>query len=104
MDHATPGVGNGYNVIVAMEGLKYAMRNANFSGRADTDKLISAFENLNLPQSADLPDGPLVMNGTDHQGRGNVYLMKISGQREDVIQTFTPDQLTQSTSCQVSNS
>jgi ABC-type branched-subunit amino acid transport system substrate-binding protein len=101
VDNATPGVGNGYNVIVAMEALKNAMRTANFTGRADTDKLIAAMENLNLPQGADLPDGPLVMNPADHQGRSNVYLMKINGQHEDVIQTFPPDQLAASTSCRV---
>lgn len=102
-DKATPGVGNGYNVIISMEGLKNAMRQANFTGRADTDKLITAMENLNLPQGPDLPDGPLVMGKLDHQGKTNVYLMKINGQHEDIIQTFTPDQLS-SGSCQVASS
>jgi hypothetical protein len=82
--------------------LVLAMRKAGFTGKADTDKLISAFETLNVKQGADIPDGDLIMNKDDHQGRTNYYLLKVNGQKEDVVQTFTADQLPQIGDCKIS--
>ncbi|MBV9120785.1 MAG: ABC transporter substrate-binding protein, partial [Chloroflexi bacterium] len=101
-DKAVSGVTNGYNVYVSMNALKIAMRNSGFTGKADTAKLITALENLNEPQSADFPAGPMVMNKQDHQGRMTLYVMKINGQKEDVIQSFPPDQLPLFNSCTAS--
>ena len=61
--------------------------------KADTDKLVSAFETLTVPQGPDFPDGSLIMNTADHQGRTSFYILKISGQQEQVVATFPPDQL-----------
>jgi hypothetical protein len=55
--------------------------------------LISAFETLTVKQGPDFPDGDLIMNKDDHQGRTTYYLLKINGQKEEVVQTFPADQL-----------
>ena len=100
-DHVTPGNNNGYNAYMSMMALVLAMRNANFTGKADTDKLISAFETLNVKQGPDFPDGDLLMNKDDHQGRTTYYLLKINGQKEEVVQTFPADQLPLVGDCKV---
>jgi hypothetical protein len=100
-DNATPGNNNGYNVYISMSALKLAMRAAGFTGRADTDGLIAAFESLQMPQGPDFPDGPVLMNKADHQGRTTQYLLKIDGQQEHVVQSFTPDQTPTTGSCHV---
>jgi hypothetical protein len=84
-----------------MMALVLAMRKANFAGKADTDKLISAFETLNVPQGPDLPDSQLIMNKDDHQGRTTYYLLKINGQKEEVVQTFPADQLPTIGDCKI---
>ena len=55
VDHVTPGNNNGYNAYMSMKALVLAMRKANFSGKADTDKLISAMETLSVPMGACAP-------------------------------------------------
>jgi ABC-type branched-subunit amino acid transport system substrate-binding protein len=100
-DKATPGNNNGYNAYASMKALVLAMRAASFSGKADTDKLIAAFETLNVPQGPDFPGGPMIMNKSDHQGRFTQYLLQINGQKEDILATFTPDQMPQLGDCQV---
>jgi branched-chain amino acid transport system substrate-binding protein len=93
IDNVTPGNNNGYNAYMSMTALVLAMRKANFTGKADTDKLVSAFETLTVPQGPDFPDGNLIMNKDDHQGRTTFYLLKINGQKEEVVQTFAADSL-----------
>jgi branched-chain amino acid transport system substrate-binding protein len=93
VDHVTPGNNNGYNAYMSMMALVTAMRKASFTGKADTDKLVSAFETLSIPQGPDFPDGQLIMNKDDHQGRTTYYLLKINGQKEEIVQTFPADQL-----------
>lgn len=101
-DKATPGNNNGYNAYMSMTALVAAMRKANFTGKADTEKLVSAFETLSIPQGADVPDGELVMNKDDHQGRTTYYLLKINGQKEEVVQTFKPTDLPTVGDCKIS--
>jgi ABC-type branched-subunit amino acid transport system substrate-binding protein len=96
VDHLTPGNLNGYNAFISMKALVMAMRKAGFGGKGDTEKLISTFETLNIPQGAEpdgLPSGQLIMNKDDHQGRTTFYLLKINGQKEEIVQTFAPDSL-----------
>jgi branched-chain amino acid transport system substrate-binding protein len=93
IEHLTPGNNNGYNAYMSMKALTLAMRAANFSGKADTDKLVSAFENLMVPQGPDFPDGQLIMNKADHQGRVTYYILKVNGQKEEIAQTLPADQL-----------
>jgi len=100
-DKATPGNNNGYNAYGSMTALKLAMRAANFTGKADTEKLIAAFENLNVPPGPDLPGG-LVMNKADHQGRWTEYLLQINGQKEDILATFPTDQIPLIGDCKIS--
>jgi Periplasmic binding protein len=104
-DKATPGVTLGYSSYAALEALKLAMRQSGFTGKADTDKLISALENLNVTQpSLEFPSGGVIMNKQDHQGRMPLMVMKIdaTGQKESVIQTIPADQLPQYNSCTAS--
>src|SRR2546429_3979065 len=98
----TPGNNNGYNAYMSMMALVLAMRKANFGGKADTDKLISAFETLTVKQGPDFPDGDLIMNKDDHQGRVTYYVLKINGQKEEVVQTFPADQLPLIGDCKIS--
>jgi branched-chain amino acid transport system substrate-binding protein len=100
-DKATPGNNNGYIAYASMKALVLAMRAANFTGKADTDKLISSFETLNVPQGPDFPGGPLVMNKADHQGKLTQYLLQVNGQKEDILATFPADQLANLGDCQV---
>jgi hypothetical protein len=102
IEHATPGNNNGYNAYMSMTALILAMRKANFTGKADTDKLIAAFETLTVPQGPDFPDGELIMNKDDHQGRTTYYLLKINGQKEEVLQTIPADQLPTIGDCKIS--
>jgi ABC-type branched-subunit amino acid transport system substrate-binding protein len=102
VDHVTPGSTNGYNAYLSMMSLVLAMRKAGFTGKADTDKLVAAFETLNVKQGPDIPDGDLIMNKDDHQGRVNYYLLQVNGQKEDVVQTFTADQLPMIGDCKIS--
>jgi branched-chain amino acid transport system substrate-binding protein len=103
VDHVTPGNNNGYNAYMSMMALVLAMRQGNFTGKADTDKLIDAFAHLNVKQGHDFPDGDLIMNPDDHQGRTNYYLLKVNGQKEDVVQTFKADSLPQVGTCKISS-
>ena len=93
IDKVTPGNNNGYNAYMSMKALTLAMKAANFNGKADTEKLVTAFENLTVPQGPDFPDGQLIINKADHQGRVTYYVLKINGQKEEVVQTFAADQL-----------
>ncbi|HZR98886.1 MAG TPA: ABC transporter substrate-binding protein [Chloroflexota bacterium] len=100
-DKATPGNNNGYNAYGSMKALVLAMRAANFTGKADTEKLIAAFETLNVPPGPDLPSG-LIMNKSDHQGRWTTHLLQINGQKEDILATFPADQLPLIGDCKIS--
>src|SRR5579864_9380696 len=102
VDHVTPGNGNGYNAYMSMTALVLAMRQAGFTGKADTDKLVDAFAHLSVKQGHDFPDGDLIMNPDDHQGRTTYYLLKVNGQKEDVVQTFTADSLPLVGNCKIS--
>jgi branched-chain amino acid transport system substrate-binding protein len=101
VDKVTPGNNNGYNAYMSMMALVLAMRKANFTGKADTDKLVSAFETLTVKQGPDFPDGDLIMNKDDHQGRVTYYMLKINGQKEEVVQTFPADQLPLIGNCKI---
>ncbi len=101
-DKATPGVTLGYQVYAAMSALKLAMRASGFTGKADTSKLIASFETLKAPQSLEFPSGPFEMNKADHQGRMPLFIQKISGQREEIIETIPLDQVPPIGNCQIS--
>ncbi len=91
----------GYDAWGAMMALKNAMIAANFTGRADTEKLIAALETLNVPQGPDFPAGPFMMNKSDHQGRWQLYILRINGQTEEILQTIPPDQVPLIGNCKV---
>ncbi|MDQ3811707.1 MAG: ABC transporter substrate-binding protein [Chloroflexota bacterium] len=104
VDKVTPGNNNGYNAYMSMKALLIAMRKSGFSGKADTDKLISAFETLSIPQGGGLdafPSGQMIMNKDDHQGRTTFYLLKINGQKEEILQTFAADSLPSIGDCKI---
>jgi branched-chain amino acid transport system substrate-binding protein len=102
-DHVTAGNNNGYNAYMSMTALVLAMRKAGFTGKADTDKLVSAFETLSVKQGPDFPDGDFIMNKDDHQGRTTYYLLKVNGQKEEVVKTFPADQLPLVGDCKIAS-
>jgi branched-chain amino acid transport system substrate-binding protein len=97
---AVPG-GLGYQAYTGLTALKVGMVAAKFTGKADTEKLISALEGLNIPQGTDFPAGPMIMNKADHQARATVYIYKVNGQQENVLTTIPPDQVPQIGDCHV---
>jgi ABC-type branched-subunit amino acid transport system substrate-binding protein len=99
-DKAVPGQ-LGYQAYSATMALKQGMLQSNFSGKADSQKLVKALSTLKVKQGNDFPAGDLQMNPTDHQAAQTIYLVKISGQQEQVLTTVTPDKLPPIGSCQV---
>ena len=97
---AVPGA-QGYIAYTAITALKQAMIASKFSGRADTEKLITALENLKSPMSADFPGGDVVMNKADHQGAMTTYVYKIDGQNESILTTIPADKIPAIGSCHV---
>ena len=92
VDKAVPGQ-LGYQAFTAISALKLAMLQSNFTGKADSQKLIKALETLKAKQGSDFPGGDFAMNATDHQASQTIYVIKIKGQQEQVVSTFTPDKL-----------
>jgi ABC-type branched-subunit amino acid transport system substrate-binding protein len=90
----------GYEAYTAITALKEGMLNANFSGKADTAKLITAMSKVKAKQGADFPGGDFQMNASDHQGVTTTYIAKINGQQEQVLATLTPDKLSAIGTCQ----
>ena len=74
---------------------------SNFSGRSDTQKLITAMESLKTSMGADFPYGGVQMSATDHQGKSPVYVYKIQGQQENVLTTIPADQVPAIGDCHV---
>jgi branched-chain amino acid transport system substrate-binding protein len=99
VDKAVPG-DLGYEAYTAITALKQAMLASNFTGKADTSKLIKAFEKVKSGQSADFPGGSFAMNASDHQGVTTTYIAKINGQTETVLATIQPDKLPAIGTCQ----
>lgn len=97
---AVPG-SQGYIAYAAMTALKEGMIASKFSGKADTEKLISALESLKAPLSADFPGGDFIMNKSDHQGAMTTYIYKIDGQNEPVLSTIPADKIPPVGSCHV---
>jgi ABC-type branched-subunit amino acid transport system substrate-binding protein len=91
-----------YYQYSAMTALKSAMVAANFSGRADTEALISALEKVNIPLGPDAPGGAIMMNAQDHQGAQTMYVYRVAGpQEEEILATIPADQVPKFNSCHV---
>ena len=76
-----------------MTALKTAMINAKFTGRADSEALITALENVNIPLGPDAPGGNIIMNKADHQGAQTVYVFRINGQEDELLNTVPAEQI-----------
>jgi ABC-type branched-subunit amino acid transport system substrate-binding protein len=98
-DKSVPG-DLGYEAYTAITALKEGMLSANFTGKADTSKLISSMSKLKAKQGADFPGGDFQMSASDHQGATTTYIAKISGQQEQVLTTLAPDKLSAIGTCQ----
>jgi ABC-type branched-subunit amino acid transport system substrate-binding protein len=83
----------GYLQYTAMTALKTAMINAKFTGRADSEALITALENVNIPLGPDAPGGNIIMNKADHQGAQTVYVFRINGQEDELLNTVPAEQI-----------
>lgn len=92
----------GYVQYSAMMALKSAMIAAKFTGKADTEALISALEKVNLPLGPDAPGGAIIMNPADHQGAQTVYVYRVGGAtQEELLSTVPADQVPQFNTCHV---
>jgi len=98
-DKAVPGQ-LGYQAYSTMSALKLAMLASNFTGKADTQKLIKSMSTLTAKQGADFPGGDFQMNASDHQGLETTYIAKIKGQTETVLATITNDKIPPIGTCQ----
>jgi branched-chain amino acid transport system substrate-binding protein len=97
---AVPGA-LGYQTYATMSALRLAMEAANFTGRPDTARLIQALESLSVTGGPDFPAGAMQMNRPDHQGSATVQIVRVSGQREEVLQTVPPENIPRIGRCQV---
>jgi ABC-type branched-subunit amino acid transport system substrate-binding protein len=95
-----PGI-SGYQAYTTLNALKLGMIASNFTGKADTDKLISALEKLKAPLGPDFPAGAFQMSKSDHQGALTGYIAQINGKRETLLATIPPDKLPPIGTCQV---
>lgn len=92
----------GYVQYSAMMALKSAMVAAKFSGRADTEALISALEHVNLKMGPEAPGGSTIMNPQDHQGAQTVYVYRVAGpQQEELLSTVPADKVPKFNTCHV---
>jgi ABC-type branched-subunit amino acid transport system substrate-binding protein len=92
----------GYVQYSAMTALKTAMIASKFSGRADTDNLISALEKVNIPLGPDAPGGAIIMDPADHQGAQTIYVYRVGGPtQEELLSTVQADQVPKFSSCHV---
>jgi ABC-type branched-subunit amino acid transport system substrate-binding protein len=91
-DKAVPG-DLGYSAYTTINFLKLGMLKANFTGKADTQKLINALAHVKSGQSADFPGGAFQMNPNNHQGAQTTYIAKINGQNEQVLSTIPASKL-----------
>jgi ABC-type branched-subunit amino acid transport system substrate-binding protein len=92
----------GYYQFSAMMALKTAMVSAKFTGRQDSEALISALEKVNIPLGPDAPGGAIIMNPADHQGAQTMYVYRIAGpQEEELLSTIPADQIPKFNTCHV---
>jgi branched-chain amino acid transport system substrate-binding protein len=101
VDHALSGNTLGYEAYTAITALKVAMTKSGYSGKSDMQKLIAAMEQLNEPMSDDFPAGQFVMSPTDHQGRSTVYVMRLHGQQDEIVQAIPAQQVPPIGDCHV---
>ena len=83
-------------VSVGKKRVKVIDAHGHFVFPEELDVVQKAVETLNVAQGPEpdgLPSGSLIMNKDDHQGRTSYYLLKVNGQKEEVVQTFAPDAL-----------
>ncbi len=78
------------------------MRAVQYSGKADTAKLIQALTNFKAQQGPDFPGGDIAISPSDHQGSMTVYVMQISGQDNKILATYPPDKVTPIGDCKIS--
>ena len=65
-------------------------------------KLIAALETLDEQPSEDFPAGRFIMNKADHQGRSQEFILRLNGQKEEVIKTIQPEELPPIGNCTIS--
>lgn len=99
-DKAVPG-DLGYVGYSTIKALKVAMEQSKFTGTDDTEKLITALQNLRIKQGPDSPAGDLHMNKSDHQGAQTTYIARVNGQKEKVLRTIPAEQVPPIGSCHV---
>ena len=86
-DKFGPG-GQGYQAWTAIMALKLGLQRSQYASKADTDKLIAAMETLDEQPSADFPAGRFIMSKDDHQGKTQQFILKLTGQNEEIVQTI----------------
>ncbi|HEV7663524.1 MAG TPA: ABC transporter substrate-binding protein [Chloroflexota bacterium] len=92
----------GYPQYSTFNALKSAMVASHFSGRKDTEALLTALENVNLSLGPDAPGGAMMMNKQDHQGAQTVYVYRVSGpQQEELVASIPADQVPLFNTCHV---
>lgn len=99
-DKAVPG-DLGYVGYSTLKALKVAMQRSKFTGKDDTDKLITALQDLRIKQGPDSPAGDLIMNRSDHQGAQTTYIARVNGQKEKVLRAIPAEQVPRIGNCQV---
>jgi hypothetical protein len=100
-DKFGPG-GQGYQAWTAIMLLKLGMLRSNYQSRSDTDKLVAAMETVDEQPSADFPAGRFIMNKDDHQGKVQNFIIKLNGQKEEILQMIKAEDTPQIGNCKIS--
>ncbi len=70
----------------SMNALKLGMQKANFRGREDTDKLISALEGLEMKEGEDFPQGDKILRKEDHQAFLRQFIFEVKDGKHRIIE------------------
>src|SRR5690348_4310361 len=75
----------------SMNCLKLGMQKANFRGREDAAKLISALEGLEMKEGDDFPQGDKILRKEDHQAFLRQFIFDVKGGKYEVLATIEKD-------------
>ncbi|MGH8430450.1 MAG: hypothetical protein ACREUF_08610, partial [Solimonas sp.] len=83
----------------AINALKLGIQKSGFQGRADTPKLITALEGLELPEGDDFPQGDKVLRREDHQAMLRQFIFEIKGGKHKIVETVPRDRASFPAAC-----
>ena len=84
---------NAYEAYVSTNALILGMAKSGFKGRADSGKLAAAMSGLAAPAGVLFPAGAITIRAADNQGVTPLYVGRVEGGKEHVLQKIAADQI-----------